>query len=1029
MAAPRAIEELVQRFDSHKDAYRSGSYNEAQLREEFLNPFFAAMGWDVYNKKAYAEAYKEVIHEDAIKIGGRTKAPDYCFRAGGGVRSFFVEAKKPSVDIRDAVSPAYQLRRYAWSAKLPVSILTDFEEFAVYDCRVRPVKTDKAATARIIYKKYTDYLDAWDDLAGMFSPEAIRKGQLDKFVSSKKVKKGTAEVDAAFLVEIESWRDVLARNIALRNPDLSQRDLNFAVGRTIDRVIFLRICEDRGIEPYGALQALQNGSAVYRRLAELFQRADDRYNSGLFYFTPEKDRPDPPDELTLALSVDDGPLKGLIKNLYYPDSPYEFSVLPADILGQVYEQFLGKVIRLTPGHRAVVEEKPEVKKAGGVYYTPKYIVDYIVGQTVGKLVEGKTPLRAAKFKILDPACGSGSFLIGAYQFLLDWHRDYYVNHDPQKHATGRDPRLYRAASGDWRLTTAERKRILLNNIHGVDIDPQAVEVTKLSLLLKVLEGESQETLANQLRLFHERALPDLAGNIKCGNSLIGPDFYDDKQMSLLDEEQRYRINVFDWKGEFVDILKRKNPGFDVVIGNPPYRKERDSKQLLADLRASSYGEKYYQGKMDFWCFFLHRGIDFARSDALLSFIVPSYWLKSTGATTLVDHVKNQCSFLEAIDFGKNKIFKKPGGQHMVFVLTKSAKRGKLLYRRYVSRGLTQAEISDELAGKSQAHSYVRWLDNTGVYTPDGKIDFERSLYAALLQKLAANSILLESDAKPFRVSQGIVEAPDIVSRAMAQAANKLDLVGRGVFVLSPEEFHACSFGKAEEPFVKRYLRVRDVGRYHYSYRGFHVLYIGSADNRVICNNVSGYRNIVRHLSRYKQFITSSNAPYGIHRTRRPEYFAAENLLCRNMFDKPCFTYCYEECYVNFSFNVVVCNDSQHSLKYLLGILNSTVGAFWFNINGKKRGVNNDVGVGVMRRFPVHAVNLQESSDKARHDRMVELVEGMLSLHKELDSPKTGHARTVIERQIEATDRQIDRLVYELYELSDEEIAIVEEATG
>ena len=555
MAAPRAIEELVQRFDSHKDAYRSGSYNEAQLREEFLNPFFAAMGWDVYNKKAYAEAYKEVIHEDAIKVGGRTKAPDYCFRAGGGVRSFFVEAKKPSVDIRDAVSPAYQLRRYAWSAKLPVSILTDFEEFAVYDCRVRPVKTDKAATARIIYKKYTDYLDAWDDLAGMFSPEAIRKGQLDKFVSSKKVKKGTAEVDAAFLVEIESWRDVLARNIALRNPDLSQRDLNFAVGRTIDRVIFLRICEDRGIEPYGTLQALQNGSAVYRRLAELFQRADDRYNSGLFYFTPEKDRPDPPDELTLALSVDDGPLKGLIKNLYYPDSPYEFSVLPADILGQVYEQFLGKVIRLTPGHRAVVEEKPEVKKAGGVYYTPKYIVDYIVGQTVGKLVEGKTPLRAAKFKILDPACGSGSFLIGAYQFLLDWHRDYYVNHDPQKHATGRDPRLYRAASGDWRLTTAERKRILLNNIHGVDIDLQAVEVTKLSLLLKVLEGESQETLANQLRLFHERALPDLAGNIKCGNSLIGPDFYQDRQMSLLDEEEVYRVNAFDWEAEFPEIFK------------------------------------------------------------------------------------------------------------------------------------------------------------------------------------------------------------------------------------------------------------------------------------------------------------------------------------------------------------------------------------------------------------------------------------------------------------------------------------------
>ena len=137
MTAPAAVRELVERFDAHRETYQSGQYNEAQLREEFLNPLFEALGWDVYNRKGYADAYKEVIHEDAIRIGGRTKAPDYCFRAGGGVRSLFVEAKKPSVDIGEAVSPAFQLRRYAWSAKLPVSILTDFEEFAVYDCRIR----------------------------------------------------------------------------------------------------------------------------------------------------------------------------------------------------------------------------------------------------------------------------------------------------------------------------------------------------------------------------------------------------------------------------------------------------------------------------------------------------------------------------------------------------------------------------------------------------------------------------------------------------------------------------------------------------------------------------------------------------------------------------------------------------------------------------------------------------------------------------------------------------------------------------
>ena len=235
---------------------------------------------------------------------------------------------------------------------------------------------------------------------------------------------------------------VLAQNIALRNPKLTQRELNFAVGRTIDRIIFLRICEDRGIEPEGQLMALQNGTNIYQRLIRIYYSADEKYNSGLFHFREEKDRFEPPDDLTLNLSIDDKPLKDIFKSLYYPESPYEFSVLPADILGQVYEQFLGKVIYLTAGHRAKVEDKPEVKKAGGVYYTPTYIVDYIVKNTVGKLLEGKNPGprgSASNIRILDPACGSGSFLIGAYQYLLDWHRDRYIEDGPEKVGKGSKP--------------------------------------------------------------------------------------------------------------------------------------------------------------------------------------------------------------------------------------------------------------------------------------------------------------------------------------------------------------------------------------------------------------------------------------------------------------------------------------------------------------------------------------------------------------------------------------------------------------
>src|SRR6266487_2453919 len=383
---PKQVLELVDLFERNREAYRSPQYNETQLLHQFLDPFFKALGWDVNNEQDYAEAYKDVIHEDAIKVGDGTKAPDYCFRIGGA-RKFFLEAKKPSVDIKNDVSPAFQLRRYAWTTKLPLSVLSDFEEFAVYDCRVKPDQKDSAAFARILYIPCPEYAQRWDEIASVFARDAVLKGSFDKFAEAIKAKRGTADVDDAFLETIETWRKDLAENLALRNKKLTQRELNFAVQRIIDRIIFLRICEGRGIEDYGRLRALIKSDRLYPRLCQLFEQADDRYNSGLFHFKPERDRHEIPDELTLNLDLDDKLLRGILKGLYYPESPYVFSALPADMLGHVYEQFLGKVIRLTEGHHAKVDDKPEVKKAGGVYYTPTYIVDYIVQNTVGKLLD------------------------------------------------------------------------------------------------------------------------------------------------------------------------------------------------------------------------------------------------------------------------------------------------------------------------------------------------------------------------------------------------------------------------------------------------------------------------------------------------------------------------------------------------------------------------------------------------------------------------------------------------------------------
>jgi len=325
--APLRILALVERFERNYAAYKATKYNETQTRREFLDPLLKALGWDIDNEQGYPEAYKDVIHEDAIKVGEATKAPDYCFRIGG-TRKFFLEAKKPAIDIKSDISPAFQLRRYAWTTKLPLSILSNFEEFVVYDCRVKPDQKDKASFARILNVHYTDYATRWHEIASIFSREAVLKGSFDKYAESNKAKRGTAEVDDEFLQTIESWRKELAENIALRNKKLSQRELNFAVQRIIDRIIFLRICEGRGIEDYGKLRSLAVGDHVYQRLGKFFQQADDRYNSGLFHFKAEKGRRESPDELTLGLNLDDKLLRRILNSLYYPDSPYVFSALP-----------------------------------------------------------------------------------------------------------------------------------------------------------------------------------------------------------------------------------------------------------------------------------------------------------------------------------------------------------------------------------------------------------------------------------------------------------------------------------------------------------------------------------------------------------------------------------------------------------------------------------------------------------------------------------------------------------------------------
>ncbi|OFX37770.1 MAG: hypothetical protein A2X08_01825 [Bacteroidetes bacterium GWA2_32_17] len=540
--AKKEIEKLVNRFESHIEEYKNSDYNETQTRRDFIDPFFKTLGWDIDNEQDYAEAYREVIHEAKQKVKEgkieRTKAPDYAFRIGGK-KIFFLEAKKPSVSLKDSVHPAYQVRRYGWSAKLPISIITDFEELSVYDCTKKPIPTDKAVVARLKYITYKDYLNEFDFIWNTFSKESVLKGSFDKFVKSDTNKKGTATVDFEFLQSLDKWRTYLATSISLNNKNLDEDELNFVIQQTIDRLIFMRIAEDRNVEFYGQLKNCITKGNYYQNLFEVFKKADEKYNSGLFDFKK--------DSLSKNVTIDNKVIKNIITELYYPNCPYEFSVLSVEILGSAYEQFLGKTITIDKAHIAKIEEKPEVRKAGGVYYTPQYVVEYIVKNTVGKLIEGKTPKEIEKIKIVDPACGSGSFLIGAFQFLLDYHKDFYSNKG--KPVKGKKESTL---TPEENLTSAEKKKILINNIFGVDLDINAVEVTKLSLLLKCMEGETEASINQQLKLWNERILPDLDNNIKSGNSLIDEDFYAEELF-----EQERKIKPFNWQKAFPEVFNVK----------------------------------------------------------------------------------------------------------------------------------------------------------------------------------------------------------------------------------------------------------------------------------------------------------------------------------------------------------------------------------------------------------------------------------------------------------------------------------------
>jgi hypothetical protein len=745
----------------------------------------------------------------------------------------------------------------------------------------------------------------------------------------------------------------------------------------------------------------------------------------------------------LSLQIDDAVLKEILGSLYQPRSSYDFSIFPIDILGQVYEHFLGKVIRLTAGHQAKVEEKPEVRKAGGVFYTPTYVVEYIVRNTVDKLLDGKTPKQASNLRILDPACGSGSFLLVAYQHLLDWHLAYYSAHDPDSWAKGKAPKIRQIIWNDnkalskeptvsvWRLTTDERKRILLNNIFGVDIDTQAVEVTKLSLLLKVLDGESHESITKQYELFHQRALPDLSSNIKCGNSLISSDFYQQPNLPHLSDEDEYRINAFDWRGKdgFSEIMS--DGGFDAVIGNPPYLRIQGMQEYYG--HQIPYLLAHYQSavkRFDFYLVFTEKGFDLLKQGGRLGFICPHKFLNSDFGSGLRTFLAKHLAIESFISFGHNLVFEQASVYTGILVLWKGCD-GKFQYHEIPD--IPTAELPVKLNSLQSDDFSTFSLSDLGA--------------APWTLTSSAGKMVLSRIARPETLSQKASTLQTTFDQIMVGIQAGIDRVHLLSFVRrTPNETLILRSERSggeveiEEELVKPLLTGEDVKRYCKSKANHYCIYpYKLAENKTLILEETELKerfpNGYAYLKEYSKELTDVRIRqktnprywYSCHRGRSMSLFEQVRIItpetslgCNMTIDR-------EGIYHNTQvYSLLPPSDSAENVYYWLGVLNSKI-MWWFlsNTGCVLRGGYFRFKTKYLEPFPLKRIDFSIPKDKILHDQVVSMVDRMLELHKRLPLARTPQEKSALERQIVGTDTEIDRLVYELYGLSEEEIRIVE----
>jgi len=932
--AKENLSKLVKKFEAEMASGEAYEYNEEATKMAFIEPLLKdVLGWDVNN-------HNEVCPEHKVSH----KRVDYSLKIDGKDQ-LFIEAKSVKEDLENHIEQAV---KYGYNRKdVSFVILTDFEGLMLFDVTIKPDKRNpkKGLKLKLTWQEYETKFDKlW-----LLSRGSVISGELNNLLREKP--KNQQPVDKAILKDLENWREALAKDLYKNNHHLFKTDdinrdadyLKEITQRILDRIIFMRFAEDRQLTHRPRLNTIfedrvENiGTKAMIFLKDEFKHYDRTFNSDLFA----------PKDWEQNLAIDFKIMKQIIEETY---NPYEFDVIPLEVLGNIYEQYLGYTIRLTE-QQVKFELKPDVRKAGGVYYTPEYIVDYIVKNTVGKMLNEFSPAKAKKITILDPACGSGSFLIRAYSEMLNWYSKQKkekikksnslsfpqaVSGNPQNAVDGE--LALNDESSSRSLSIYEKAEILRTHIFGVDIDAQAVEVTKLSLMFKMLEGE--------YGIIPGRAvLPMLDKNIRCGNSLISGSTFE--LQSYFDDDY-YKINAFNWEDRFSAVMS--NGGFDVVIGNPPWGSsltEQEKKYLV-------YRYCNKRGEAESHLYFIEKGTALINKSGVLGVITPNSWLFVKNSAEIRDYLIQNFKIKELIELSKY-IFK--DAPDIVPILIFICKR---------------ANAKNECIVKTSTEVKIDQYNFNSVFSTN----------------LIDQSIWLKHPDRVFnlRLTPKVV---DILNKCRMKS-EQLGCICEVIYGIKTGNNEKYLSNKATNIYDKKALKTGEISRYNISWKGLYINWTSA---------LAGYRKTSIEIPKIVvQYIRKLSMPRRII-----------SALDENGNYYPLNNYSY-----------IQQRDKSISLKYILGIINSTLINYYF----ANTFIDYNIKPFYLQQLPIRTINIDKINENETCDKIILLVTNLIDL-KKIFQLAQSNTKEQIKQQISQTDREIDELVYKLYGLTKEEINIIQ----